>query len=457
KSAYGMTVRDKGHSNLSQSVDSRKMVLNLAGSQKYIKYTWFLTITANQSKHPGLAHLHEWKNSMKWAEIIPNYESLSSSERLEIKQAVEEAYGVQVFSAWGAVKYMFLRYLKTQCTRLKTNTAIFARDEYQKDTGNLCHNHLIFAVDTSTMNGDTEKFIQDLIRTSVMDIVKSEDVERMLANGLLKSVDEVAEVHDLANVILRHNCDDRCKIRVGPGESENDFRCRKLHAVRDSTDCTTQSYITIPHEYKESTLEVLEDMGLFVPASDEDTMDGTGKTKGTFNHPYFVPKRHLAPCVNSATCNMSPVIADFFVAFKSMQNAQALDHTNGIAKYVCKYIAKFDEGNYVVLCQDIHTGQWVLGKTHLHNTKVVRSKINEDKAFDKERYKNHPKGRDMPHFEIRQIMMGDPEVFTDLDFIQVSTLPFELRPTNSIVLDSKGNIVNNNRANDDDDYPDEDD
>ena len=73
---------------------------------------------------------------------------------------------------------------------------------------------------------------------------------------------------------------------------------------------------------------------------------------------------------------MSPVILDFFIALKSMQNAQALDHTNGLTKYVRKYFGKFDEGNYVVLCQDVHTGQFVLGKTHLHNTKVVRFNIN---------------------------------------------------------------------------------
>ena len=78
-----------------------------------------------------------------------------------------------------------------------------------------------------------------------------------------------------------------------------------------------------------------------------------------------------------------------------------MDHTNGLTKYVCKYIAKFDESNYTLLCKDIHTGDWVIGKTHLHNTKVIRSKINEDKAFSKERLKNQPKDRDYPHFEIR--------------------------------------------------------
>ena len=82
-----------------------------------------------------------------------------------------------------------------------------------------------------------------------------------------------------------------------------------------------------------------------------------------------------------------------------------------------------------------------MGKTHLHNTKVTRSKMNEDKAFSQRKEKNHPKGRDMPHFEIRQIVFGDPKVFTNLQFIHIPTIPFELQPTNKIVLDSNGNVV----------------
>ena len=145
---------------------------------------------------------------------------------------------------------------------------------------------------------------------------------------------------------------------------------------------------------------------------------------------------------------MSHVILDFFVALKSMQNAQALDHTNGISKYVCKYIGKFDDGNYVVLCEDSHSGEWVLGKTHLHNTKIVTSKINEDKAFDNDRQKNHPKGRDMPNLEIRQILMGHLEVFTNMEYVQISTMPFDLRPTNIVNLDKKGNVRYHQDTND---------
>lgn len=60
--------------------------------------------------------------------------------------------------------------------------------------------------------------------------------------------------------------------------------------------------------------------------------------------------------------------------------------------------------DYVVLCQDVHTRQWVLGKTHLHNTKILTSTFNEDTAFEQQRNTAHPKGRDMPYFEIREII-----------------------------------------------------
>ena len=53
-----MSIIDPGHTDLSESIDSNKMVHNLAASQQFVPYAMFLTITANHSKHPGLASLH---------------------------------------------------------------------------------------------------------------------------------------------------------------------------------------------------------------------------------------------------------------------------------------------------------------------------------------------------------------------------------------------------------------
>ena len=43
--------------------------------------------------------------------------------------------------------------------------------------------------------------------------------------------------------------------------------------------------------------------------------------------------------------------------------------------------------------------------------------------------------------------MGHEEVFTNMNFIKISTLPFELRPSNRIELNQKGEIENTTNEN----------
>ena len=119
-------MREKGHTNLAECVDSQKMVMNLAMSQKYIDWTWFLTFTLNQKEHPGLFHIHEWKSSMKWMSNIPGYKNMSVFEKEEVKKAFEESSGSHIYSNWNAVKYLLLRHIKNQIYALGTCTAIFS-------------------------------------------------------------------------------------------------------------------------------------------------------------------------------------------------------------------------------------------------------------------------------------------------------------------------------------------
>ena len=147
-----------------------------------------------------------------------------------------------------------------------------------------------------------------MIRTSTMEIIKGPDeLNRLLENGLLSTVDDVAEVVECAETVLPHRCDERCLRRVGDGEGPENFRCRKLHPVRDNPDPTSHAYIPFDHDYDESTLHVLEEIGLYLPPP-----EGSGpNVRGTFGHPFFEPTRHLPPCNQNAKCNMSPVIPDF--------------------------------------------------------------------------------------------------------------------------------------------------
>ena len=163
KSPNGIGLRQSSQSNLTGSVYGRKMVLNLLALQEYIKYSWFLTFTANHSEHPGLSHLHRWKNSMNWTTKIPNYDLLSKEEKMEMMKAMEEAYGVHVYDHWYMEKRLLLLHMKHHLTILGTTTAIFAQDKYQATAGNLCHNHLILAIDKDSLNDESETYVHDLI------------------------------------------------------------------------------------------------------------------------------------------------------------------------------------------------------------------------------------------------------------------------------------------------------
>ncbi len=63
-----------------------------------------------------------------------------------------------------------------------------------------------------------------------------------------------------------------------------------------------------------------------------------GALKGTFENGLFKPTRHFGRCDLKAKENMSPVITEMFGATWSMQNAPVLTTTNGVARYVVKYV-----------------------------------------------------------------------------------------------------------------------
>ena len=112
------------------------------------------------------------------------------------------------------------------------------------------------------------------------------------------------------------------------------------------------------------------------------------------NVEFFHPKRHIPPTNPTGDINMSPVEGYFFTACRSMQNVQYLTLCGGVSKYVVKYIGKIDEQNYVIICTDSSkNGKLVSKSFFLHNTKVVGSKINEDKRKEQNREKNHAQGR----------------------------------------------------------------
>ncbi len=415
----GLSVRNQGSSSLSEVIDSVKMVRALGASQKYHHQTFFFTITANQSRTPGLQHITEHKRSEDWTSSLPEWSECFRRERQEIKMAMEEASAVPLLRNWLEVRRLFIKHLLEKCSFIKcVGRSIFARDEYQGNAGNLPHNHMVFEGNRSQMSEDDHRFFEELIRTSAVDLIRGEDYEEMKEKGWIVDENDAQVIRDSGRIYLGHVCGLRCEVRR---DSNGKLRCRKRHPVYGSPNCACHQYVDMDVPLTPTCSEVLKRIDLE-------------------HHRFFHPRTHVAPCINNATDNMSPTIPELFFLFRSMVNTQSITHGYGLVKYLLKYISKFDVARRVMSYANEHTGATRVGSEFVHNTKAASSKYHEDKVFEKRRDRFHPQFREVPTLNMLQHLLLIPEIITNLNFVEISTLPFEVRSREKVRMDRDGNI-----------------
>ena len=415
----GLYLRGKGDSSLSETIDSKQMTRNLCASQKYHRWCHFLTFTCNTKTHFGTAPIKNWINGNEWKSYYPGYDELESDEKKEIETALVDASASLLLRVWEEVSSLFIDYLrKSPSSPFKKLKSIFSRKEDQKDRGNLSHFHMMIALDWDSMTDDEKHFVDDLIRASICDIVKDYEIPRFVNEGVFDCDDDIYDVYENGVRFLPHKCNDACLVKKADGT----FRCRKVDNLRSSPDNTKHQFVPLPNDYTVPCLKILQRLGLS-ETLESDSDGNVLKFKSSL--PFFHPARHVPPTNPTFDLNISPVEGYIFSVCKSMQNVQRLvRQAGGCAKYVCKYISKEDEQNFVVIQVD-GEGKLVSSSTFLHNTKVVSSKIAEDK--DREQYKHKAQGRCISHMEMMHLMLGYVEVVTNLDFCNISTMPLELR------------------------------
>ena len=134
------------------------------------------------------------------------------------------------------------------------------------------------------------------------------------------------------------------------------------------------------------------------------------------------PSRHIGRIPPDCPDKMSPVISRLFTALKSMQNAQVLTSTGGVARYVVKYVTELDKGNRVVVWADSHSGAKLrVDKQFVPNTKITSSRVNQEKIQEKSREKKHDIGRAISYVEKLQMLLGYSEVKHSFDFEHIAT------------------------------------
>ena len=459
KSKNGLRLRDDTNkSNMTEGVDSHQSALDLAATQNYLKFHLFLTLTCNQSTFPGIKHLHHHKESMEWTKNYFPCESESQQplnfhkiyhqreaesyihqnqqNQRDIKKSFEMAYGSILGRCWMEVRKLWLDYISYSTSSiLRKTTHVFFRDEYQEESGNLAHIHGLIALSRDDMNNEEfQTFVEGLTKSAVCDLFPTSEIDRYVEEGLFESEDDWKTLTASAERVLCHVCDRRCLRRISDGDGPDCYACRKPHSVFAKNDPMVPELIPFKFNFSDACLDALKGCGLWDPPTDD-------APNGTFRNDLFEPKRYMGALHPGARCNMSPVIPEFFAVTKSMQNVQILSGTNAVAKYVVKYVVKMDKGNRCTIWADPHNGAVHRAEYQfLHNTKVVGSKINEDKAHEKSRKWKLPSGRAVAFTEMQQQILGYPELMTNIVYERICTKPFELRSSTRVQLNRKGKL-----------------
>lgn len=424
----GIGVRGKSDSPLLQSVDSKRMVRNLCSSQKYHSWDHFLTFTCNMKKHFGTAPIKNWFDSGEWKDYFPDFYKLQDFEQEEIIKSVQQSMAPVLMRVWEETYLLLVEYLqKSPSSPFKHQRAIFSRKEYQQFRGNLSHSHVMIELDWKKMTDEEIEFVDDLIRASVCDIVRADEAKEYVKEGIIGHPSDIKMIHDDGETYLGHVCSDSCLVRMPDGS----LRCRKLDNAKISPDNTKHMFLPLPNDYSVQCLKILEEVGLTEKLDIDD--DGNVKEFKS-NLPFFHPERHIPPTNPTFDVNISPVVGYLFANCRSMQNVQRIKGSGGCSKYICKYVAKMDEQNYIVVEID-GKGRLVSKGSYLHNTKIASSKMGEEtKKKENNNYKK-PQGRCISLIEMIHTMLHYPEVVKDIDFVQVPTTPLESRPGISINSD----------------------
>ncbi len=236
-----------------------------------------------------------------------------------------------VARCWLEVSRLVLQYLIASKDILGPVECAFLCYEYQEGAGNLPHIHGLMGIDLKNRDNEEElkKFIYDLQKCDVANLISTSELKPYVHEGLFKSPLDWYSVTKFGASFLNHNsCTNRCT--VVRDVKENDvvktvIECKRLNIAAESTDPLQHELKPFVHKYLSAFISVMKELGLYKDARHKNPC-------GEFGRKMFQPRRHLGRITPGCTEKMSPVISKMFVGFLSLQNAQVLTHTNGVAQ-----------------------------------------------------------------------------------------------------------------------------
>ena len=174
-----------------------------------------MTFTCNQAEHFGISVIKKWIDGNEWKEHFPSYYVYNEDEQKEIYYGLQQAASGLLLRNWMEVRILFIRYLcESSSSPFAPVECIFSRDEYHSDVGNLPHMHMMLCIDKTGMSEEVIHRLHELVRASIANIVRLDEVQGLVDEGIFERFEDVYELQDLADIILPHRCAPRCLMRI---------------------------------------------------------------------------------------------------------------------------------------------------------------------------------------------------------------------------------------------------
>ena len=87
---------------------------------------------------------------------------------------------------WEEFSKLFLEFITKSTLSPYCNVkATFARREYQYNSGNLAHSHIIITINEKKKPNEQIEFVNDLLCGSAFDVVRSKDIDNYVQKGII--------------------------------------------------------------------------------------------------------------------------------------------------------------------------------------------------------------------------------------------------------------------------------
>jgi predicted GIY-YIG superfamily endonuclease len=429
----------------SDSIDSRPVVNKLAAAMGDEMPTFFYTHTCSMKTHFGIRVIRSWLDSEEAMDRICSTidnsgHPFSTAEKDQVRHDLMHSSCLLALRCWINVVHIYMQYItKSKEKPIGTVTKSWYRLELQDAKANLPHIHAMIWLKE---NDGTEEGIRKVvshIRASTRSMVTLQEEKEYIRRGVVTSQEELREMLKTIERILLHKHSRRCLIPSFQGNQkfnvnevaamgsmtftellQQGARCKVPNNFLMSPNPNEHCFVEVSIAHSDAALEVMQIIGL------------VGEYAGNggfveFLDPRLVVKRHIPPTTGGEGI-LSPALVPLLLYVLSSMNVQWMDMYTA-SRYCAKYAGGTDERNRLYLKppnlkQEGHTVN--VHAVDVGNTKITSVKHVEDGKAKLER--RQPNGMVIGQTDAGMLALGIHQVYTDIKFIHITTVPLEERP-----------------------------